>query len=96
MLFKVRITSVRVGSAVLFASFVACTGDTIEAPRPGLDFDFSDGVQGWAAQFADYPPGDDAFYELASRGKRLRQSWRQYCGTHALPRSGELAANEHR
>jgi hypothetical protein len=71
MSFKVRITSVRVGSAVLFASFVACTSDTIEPPRRGLDFDFSDGVQGWAAQFADYPPGDDAFYELASGYRRL-------------------------
>ena len=66
MSFKVRITSVRVGSAVLFASFVACASDSINTPRRGLDFDFSDSVQGWAAQFADYPPGDDAFYELAS------------------------------
>jgi hypothetical protein len=71
MSFKVRINSVRVGSAVLFASFVACTSDTVEPPRPGLDFDFSDGAQGWAAQFADYPPGDDAFYELASGYRRL-------------------------
>ncbi len=70
MSFKVRICSVRIGSAILFASLVACKSDTVESPRPGLDFDFSDGAQGWTAQFADYPPGDDA-YELASGYRRL-------------------------
>jgi hypothetical protein len=71
MSFKVRMRSVRVGSALLFASLVGCTSDTVETPRPGLDFDFSDGAQGWAAEFADYPPGDAAFYELASGYRRL-------------------------
>lgn len=63
---RVGISLIRAGIAVLVACFVACTNDIIETPRPGLDFDFSDGSQGWVAEFSDYPPSDASFYELAS------------------------------
>ena len=29
-----------------------------------ITFDFSDGTQGWTGNFADYPNGEEAFYEL--------------------------------
>jgi hypothetical protein len=31
-----------------------------------MNIDFSDGAQGWIAGFADYPAGQEAFYELRS------------------------------
>lgn len=52
--------------AGVLGCLVACAHNPIEPPMPGLDFDFSDGSQGWVAQFSDYPPGDDSFYELSS------------------------------
>lgn len=31
-----------------------------------LTFDFNQGAQGWTAAFADYPPGQEGFFELQS------------------------------
>jgi hypothetical protein len=71
MSFKSRIRPASIGTWLLIAFLAACTNATVEAPRPGLDFDFSDGAQGWTAGFADYPPGNESFYELASGYRRL-------------------------
>jgi hypothetical protein len=66
MSFKSRIRPTCVGSWLVLAFLPACTNVTGETQRPGLDFDFSNGAQGWTAGFADYPPGNESFYELAS------------------------------
>lgn len=35
------------------------------AADPSREFSFSDGEQGWSADFTDYPVGQEAFFELA-------------------------------
>ncbi|MEM1125781.1 MAG: hypothetical protein AAGI71_03950 [Bacteroidota bacterium] len=37
--------------------------DDLDRPAPLL-FDFREGTNGWTAGFADYPPGEEDFYEL--------------------------------
>lgn len=49
----------------------ACTDNATETTIPCFDFNFCDGSQGWVAEFSDYPPGDESFYELASGYRRL-------------------------
>jgi hypothetical protein len=68
---KLRPSSLRSGVAVLFAISVACTDNATETTIPCFDFNFCDGSQGWVAEFSDYPPGDESFYELASGYRRL-------------------------
>lgn len=36
-----------------------------------LTYDFNQGSQGWAAHFADYPAGDEEFFELDSGVRKL-------------------------
>jgi hypothetical protein len=71
MSFKSKIRPAYVEGWLVFAFLPACTNATVGTQRPGLDFDFSDGTQGWTAGFADYPPGNESFYELASGYRRL-------------------------
>lgn len=51
----------------LLVAFVAC--DDTTGPENGseqLSWNFDEGTHGWAANFADYPVGEDEFYELES------------------------------
>lgn len=51
--------------AILTATAAACD---LTSPGGTLDvaFDFADGRQGWTAGFADYPAGQEDFYDLQS------------------------------
>jgi len=47
----------------------ACGGDDMDKPDLNtkmLSINFDDGAAGWQAGFADYPAGEETFYELAS------------------------------
>ena len=65
------LTTARRGLAVLLLACVACGESTPAGPSAAaFEFDFAQSDFGWVAGFADYPPGDEAFYELES-GHRL-------------------------
>lgn len=50
--------------AVLFALF-SCSDKNLNQPKPvEFYFDFAQGPTGWAGDFADYPVGEESFYEL--------------------------------
>ena len=56
---------------VLLLACAACGESTPAGPSAAaFEFDFAQSDFGWVAGFADYPPGDEAFYELES-GHRL-------------------------
>jgi hypothetical protein len=67
------------GALLALALLAACDAGAGTAPTPtpaGVDgnrvsYDFREGEQGWAAGFADYPPGEEQFYELASGPRDL-------------------------
>lgn len=47
----------------------ACGGDDMERPDDNtkmLSINFDEGAAGWQASFADYPAGEETFYELSS------------------------------
>ena len=53
---------------------LACSDDPVsENPTAPLTvvFDFRDDAQGWIADFADYPVGEEAFYELEAELAKL-------------------------
>jgi hypothetical protein len=54
---------------LLWAMLAGCSVGQ-DLPETGdqedFSFDFRDGPQGWATGFADYPAGEDAFFELAA------------------------------
>lgn len=55
---------------------VACGGDTLN-PDPEtktLPIDFNQGINDWRAGFADYPAGEETFYELGSSHATLPES----------------------
>lgn len=64
------------GLALIFLlALSAGCGGTGESPQPQpqpeptvapptLSYDFREGAQGWESGFADYPPGEEEFYEL--------------------------------
>ncbi len=47
------------------ALLVACSDSKEEAHTIRFTYEFTNGVEGWEAGFADYPVGDDDFYELS-------------------------------
>ncbi|MGC9353165.1 MAG: hypothetical protein ACP5D9_04965 [Mariniphaga sp.] len=50
--------------AILLALF-ACSDKNLDQPDPvEFYFDFADGTEGWTGDFADYPVGEEEFYEL--------------------------------
>jgi hypothetical protein len=50
--------------AVLFVLF-ACSDKNLDQPDPvEFYFDFAEGTEGWTGDFADYPVGEEEFYEL--------------------------------
>jgi hypothetical protein len=50
--------------AILLALF-ACSDKNLKQPDPvEFYFDFADGTEGWTGDFADYPVGEEEFYEL--------------------------------
>ena len=71
MIESLGVTSRCLLNAILYivTSFVlgACSGDDPMTIR--MDFRQSD--QGWVASFADYPVGQDAFYELEADYRAL-------------------------
>lgn len=55
----------------LLGLLTACGSDNDDLPEPDrntkmLYIDFNDGATGWKPGFADYPAGQETFYELAS------------------------------
>lgn len=55
----------------LFGLLTACGSDNDDLPDPDrntkmLYIDFDDGATGWKPGFADYPAGEETFYELSS------------------------------
>lgn len=49
--------------AILLALF-ACSDKNLKQPDPvEFYFDFADGTEGWTGDFADYPVGEEEFYE---------------------------------
>jgi len=55
----------------LLGSLVACSESTLPTPRAVFDFAFADDVQGWVADFADYPLGSETFHEQTSGYQQL-------------------------
>jgi hypothetical protein len=53
-----------IAGAMLFVLF-ACSDKNLNQPEPvDFYFDFAQGVDGWTGGFADYPVGEESFYEL--------------------------------
>lgn len=55
----------------LFSLLAACGSDNDDLPKPDrntkmLYINFNDGATGWTPGFADYPAGQETFYELSS------------------------------
>lgn len=57
-------------AVILVAGIAGCSNDDPQTFR----IDFSGGSQGWVAGFADYPPGEEVFYELEAEWRRLPDS----------------------
>jgi hypothetical protein len=59
-------------SLLLTATLTACGGGTLSIGTPPVSntkliaIDFNSNADGWTAGFADYPAGEEVFYELAS------------------------------
>ena len=61
----------------LFALLVACGSDDLPEPDRNtkmLYIDFNDSASGWQSGFADYPAGEETFYELAAGLETLPES----------------------
>jgi len=62
-------------SLVMFVVLGALMAAVARAAPPAADavyrYDFANGSRGWTADFADYPAGEEAFYELAYGFARL-------------------------
>ncbi|HSF17401.1 MAG TPA: hypothetical protein VLK65_17800 [Vicinamibacteria bacterium] len=59
-----------VGSLAFLAGIVGCSRDDAQTFR----LDFAAGPQGWVAGFADYPAGQEDFYELEADWRALPDS----------------------
>jgi hypothetical protein len=59
--------------AILLAAVLAagCKSDVEPAAVVAFAFDFNDGTNGCTAGFADYPPGQDGFFELVGERRAL-------------------------
>jgi len=55
-----------IGILLALAAAAACGGTASPGGSQTFTFVFSSGPQDWVAGFADYPAGQEAFYELAS------------------------------
>ena len=51
--------------------FAGCQSEIVLTPVVRYDFDFNEGPQDWEAGFANYPAGQEAFFELASDWRQL-------------------------
>jgi len=51
---------------LLCLSGCGATGGPLGGSGQTFEFDFNNGAQGWVAGFADYPVGEEAFFELDS------------------------------
>ena len=69
MLNRAHVTRIAFGLLILSPAWVSASAD--DAPR--LSFDFRDGVQGWEADFSDYPGGAPGLrgYELEAELREL-------------------------
>lgn len=50
--------------STVFVSLLLFAGSLAAVESPLHEYDFTKGHQGWVADFADYPVGEEAFYEL--------------------------------
>ena len=58
--------------SLFFAMILLCSCSDDKNVGPLIyTYDFMNGIQGWEGNFADYPVGDDEFYELAFEHSRL-------------------------
>jgi hypothetical protein len=64
----------RIGVALLVLALGACSDADLRDGDRILDVDFTKGLQGWTADFADYPVGEEDFYELAAEYRLLPNS----------------------
>lgn len=56
---------------ILILFTAGCLHDERDKDAVAFVFDLDEGVQGWLAGFADYPEGEDEFYELTSEWTAL-------------------------
>lgn len=61
----------RLGTLLVLAALGGCDTSTGIDLNTVVGFGFGDGAQGWTAHFADYPVGEESFYELESGVRRL-------------------------
>lgn len=54
------------GLLILLGGMTACSSGPGGTLTTRFDFDFANGQQGWEADFADYPRGQETFYDLTS------------------------------
>ena len=50
----------------LALALVACDATDLEAEPVSVQADFAQGDEGWTSLFTNYPPGEEAFYEIDS------------------------------
>jgi len=66
LMLKIKFLIMKLLAAIilLFALF-ACSDKNMDQPDPvEFYFDFTQGANGWTGDFADYPVGEENFYEL--------------------------------
>lgn len=54
-------------SVVSVAVLFACSKEETTTPQLSLNDQFNVSAEGWSADFADYPVGEETFYELATK-----------------------------
>jgi hypothetical protein len=54
---------------LMFAGFISCEKNTDKSLS--VTFNFYSDTQGWSGDFADYPAGQEEFYELNAGWERL-------------------------
>jgi len=66
-----------IASCLVTLLVTACGGGTLYIGAPNtntINIDFNNAVEGWTAGFADYPAGQETFFELASSHTALPSS----------------------
>jgi len=77
---------------LLFLALFSCNDKNREHPDPvEFDWDFSGGAEGWTGDFAGYPMGEEAFYELVFEHDTLPEPLSQ--NQFALKLSGKNHGN---
>ena len=58
-------------SIVSVAILFSCTKEETTTPQLGVDDQFNVSTKGWTGDFADYPVGEESFYELSIKEAKL-------------------------